>query len=127
MMDAQQKEALLNQLLAERAAAGGAAPGGVPGMAGMGGMTGFGAPSLTSAPTGFLVGLNVPTPAGKVRCFVAFGPEAAANPAVAMAAIQALTAAGWPVDAYVPKQGGAWSGNGGGGGYGRGYGRGGGW
>jgi hypothetical protein len=94
---------------------------------GMGGMGGFGAP--TANPTGFLVGLNIPTPAGKVKCFLSFPADVAANPNAALMVIQSLMNAGWPVDAYVPKQqGGGWGGGGGGGGYGRGgsYGGGGG-
>jgi len=73
----------------------------------------------SAAVIGVSVPIRVQTPAGKVICYLALPAEAAASPAALMAAIEALVAAGVPVDAWQPKDsggGGSWgSGNRGGG------------
>jgi len=62
---------------------------------------------------------------GEVPCYLQLGPEAAANPQMA---IQQLMQAGWPVKCWQPRPpagGGGWNGGGQGGyqGGGRGWGR----
>lgn len=55
-----------------------------------------------SAPTGLLVPLTIPTPAGDVSAYLQLGPDAAANP---QAVIAHLAAQGWPIRAYDRSQG----------------------
>lgn len=75
-------------------------------------------------PMGLLVSITIPTPNGEVPCYLQLGPEAAANPQMA---IQQLMQAGWPVKCWQPRQQqqNGWGGGGGGyqGGGGRGWGR----
>ena len=47
-----------------------------------------------AAPTGLLVPLTIPTPAGDVSAYLQLGPDAAANPQVIIAH---LAAQGWPL------------------------------
>lgn len=73
-------------------------------------------------PMGLLVSVTVPTPNGEVPCYLQLGPEAAANPQMA---VQQLMQAGWPVKCYPPRNQNGWGG-GQGGGFGggrRGWGR----
>lgn len=60
------------------------------------------------------VPVSVQTPAGKVRCTFYLGAEHAQTPAALMAALEQMTNAGIPIDAWQPKQeggGNSWSGN----------------
>lgn len=120
--------AMLDQKRAELMAGGAAAP---P-MGQMGQMGQMAAPPMFAPgpvvspggggvrPVGLLVSMTVPTPAGEVPCYLQLGPEAAANPQMA---IQQLMQAGWPVKCWQPRQqNGGW-----GNGYQGGGGRRGGW
>lgn len=61
---------------------------------------------------GLLVSITIPTPAGEVPCYLQLGPEAAANPQLA---VQQLMQAGWPVKCWQPRQQNGWGGGGQGG------------
>ena len=64
------------------------------------------------------VPVSVQTPAGKVRCTFYLGAEHAQTPAALMAALEQMTNAGIPIDAWQPKEqngGNSWGGNKGGG------------
>jgi len=60
------------------------------------------------------VPVSVQTPAGKVRCTFYLGAEHAQTPAALMAALEQMTNAGIPIDAWQPKQesgSNSWGGN----------------
>lgn len=65
-------------------------------------------------PQGLDVPIKIPAGNGTVRLYLRFGPEAAASPQSIMAVLNALAAAGMPIDVYVPKN--SWGGRGGNGG-----------
>ena len=67
--------------------------------------------------TGVMVPVKIPYQGGNIKCMFALPPEAASSPAALMAALDALAAAGLPLDIWQPsgnQQGGGWSGNRGG-------------
>lgn len=81
--------------------------------------------------TGISIPVKIDTPLGSVRVDLHLPAECGANPQSMLNAIQALANAGYPVDAWKPKEqqgwgggsGGGWGGNSGGG-YSGGYNRG---
>lgn len=97
---------------------------------------GWGQPaqSMPPKPVGVAIPIKVDTPQGSVRTYIQYGHEAIESPQALLAVINALMQAGYPVDAWVPRQQGGYGGGRGGyggsrGGYGGGYGggRGNGW
>ena len=83
------------------------------------------APAAPVAPamvTGVAVPAKVPTPHGTLRVYLSLPAEAASSPQALQAAIDALVAAGIPLDTWQPREsgGGSWGGNSGGGGWSRG-------
>jgi len=85
-------------------------------------VTGWNQPSQQSGPANVL-GVSVPvalqTQAGKVRVYLAFGPEHAASPTALHALLEQLSNAGLPLDAWQPNNqqgnGSSWGGQNGGG------------
>jgi len=78
------------------------------------------------APVGMSVPVSLQTPLGKVRVYLNFPAQFSATPEKIMETLENLASAGYPLDAWQPKQsaGGGWNRNRGGG-YGGGYGGGG--
>lgn len=68
---------------------------------------------------GVAVPVALETPIGKIRVYLSLPAECGRDPAALLAALEALAIAGWPLDAWRPKEsgGGGWGkgGNGGGG------------
>lgn len=78
--------------------------------------------------TGISIPVKIDTPIGSVRVDLHLPAECGANPQALLGAIQALASAGYPIDAWKPKEQGWGGGNSGGGGWGgNGYGGGGGY
>lgn len=76
-------------------------------------------PSPQALITGVAVPIKIDTPMGSVRAYLSLPPEIGQNPQALLGAIQALANAGYPIDAYQPKQqwgqggnSGGWSGGG---------------
>lgn len=73
------------------------------------GLAGWAAPTLAPPPAA-IVGVSVPvkiqTPAGSIRVYLSLPAEAGASPAALMAALEALAAAGLPLDTWQPSQSG---------------------
>ena len=86
--------------------------------------------------TGISIPVKIDTPLGSVRVDLHMPAECGQSPQAIMGAIQALAQAGYPIDAWKPKEqgwgggdggnGGSWGNRGGSGGYGGGWNRGGG-
>lgn len=75
------------------------------------------APAAPSLPiTGISIPVKIDTPLGSVRVDLHLPAECGANPQALLGAIQALANAGYPVDAWKPKEQGGWSAGGSGGG-----------
>lgn len=72
--------------------------------------------SAMPAVNGVAVPLKLQTPIGDVRVYLQLGPDASANPQSLLAAIQGLANAGYPVDAWQPRNqdgGNGWGNSGG--------------
>jgi hypothetical protein len=60
-------------------------------------------PAVAPQTTGVAVPVRLSTPIGEVRCYLHLPPTAAATPAALLAAMQALSAAGWEINAWQPR------------------------
>ncbi len=90
------------QMAALRPAAPAASPWGAPA-----------APGAAPVINGVSVPVKIQTPAGSIRVYFSLPAECAATPDALMSALEALAAAGLPLDTWSPKDnGGGWGGHG---------------